>query len=570
MSIGSDGDSDFSLHEDETFIGNGDENNIDYYAILNVAKNASVEEINQAYKRRCLIFHPDRHTDEDDKKEASKIFVILRKAHETLTDPVLRQIYDTVGVRGLEMEGWQLVQRSSNPENIRKEYEFLQRLRENEIMLQRVHPSTNFNVKASVCGLFAENPEDRYAPQLVGMLISQSVETPITAKDKIALTGRVKSFNGRGDGSFIASFRKSVSSSIHFDVSSTIAPEYIGLSTKFSTTVTQRSVFVIQPSIQWNWLVEEINYGMMLLYTIQLKPNWHGTLALNYGSHGGSLTTSIVQTESDRPKFIANFTLSPVNPNVRLVYNDRYPENDFHYEASCTLGLYGITPTFGFERRLSRFSKIAASLSLSLPTCLLQAQFRLKTSNHHYDLKVVLCDNKDDIARSTVYGVLLPMAVISFAKIVFRRPLEKFMRVFEDRTEDDQVNEKRKEEAQKVIHLMRGTAEKIAKEEEQKGGLVVVEAQYGQLSDDLPGAELYPVAGEQVIDVTIPVQALVNDSQLRIYSTKDQLPGFYDPCPGEKKMLKIVYRFHGELHTVTVHDDQPLNIPLRAHRVNRT
>ena len=41
MSIGSDGDSDFSLNEDDTFIGNGDEENIDYYAILNVSKNVS-------------------------------------------------------------------------------------------------------------------------------------------------------------------------------------------------------------------------------------------------------------------------------------------------------------------------------------------------------------------------------------------------------------------------------------------------------------------------------------------------------------------------------------------------
>jgi hypothetical protein len=67
---------------------------------------------------------------------------------------------------------------------------------------------------------------------------------------------------------------------------------------------------------------------------------------------------------------------------------------------------------------------------------------------------------------------------------------------------------------------MRETAEKIAREEEHKKGLVIVEANFGQMIDDVPGAELYPVPGEKLINVTIPLQALVNDSQLRIYSGK--------------------------------------------------
>lgn len=113
---------------------------------------------------------------------------------------------------------------------------------------------------------------------------------------------------------------------------------------------------------------------------------------------------------------------------------------------------------------------------------------------------------------------------------------------------------------------MRETADKIMKEESSKKGLVIVEAKYGQSI----GSMDYPIVGQKVIDVTIPLQALVNDSKLRIYSGKEQIPGFYDPCPSEPKMLHVIYCFHDLLHSVTVAENQSLTLPMRAHCVVNT
>lgn len=65
-----------------------------------------------------------------------------------LSDPQTRAIYDIYGKRGLEMEGWEVVERRRTPAEIREEFERLQREREERRLQQRTNPK----VSQACCG----------------------------------------------------------------------------------------------------------------------------------------------------------------------------------------------------------------------------------------------------------------------------------------------------------------------------------------------------------------------------------------------------------------------------------
>ncbi|KAK7795286.1 hypothetical protein U0070_011882 [Myodes glareolus] len=185
--------------------------NEDYYSLLNVRREASAEELKAAYWRLCVLYHPDKHRDPELKSQAERLFNLVHQAYEVLSDPQTRTIYDVYGNRGLEMEGWDVVERKRTPPEIREEFERLQREREEQRLQQRTNPKGTISVGVVDATDLFDRYDEEYEdvsgsgfPQIEinKMHISQSIEAPLTATDTAILSGSVSTQNGNaGDPS---------------------------------------------------------------------------------------------------------------------------------------------------------------------------------------------------------------------------------------------------------------------------------------------------------------------------------------------------------------------------------
>ncbi|KAA3456422.1 Chaperone DnaJ [Gossypium australe] len=135
-----------------------------------------------------------------------------------------------------------------------------------------------------------------------------------------------------------------------------------------------------------------------------------------------------------------------------------------------------------------------------------------------------------------------------------------------------QVQEARKAAA-KAQQLLENVANRKRNKQQETGGLVITKAIYGNHKALKKRDELRETNDElasQVLDVTLPLNFLVNDSgQLKLHDgvKKSGIMGFCDPCPGEPKQLHVEYTYHGESYEVAVDDYEELIIPQIAHRV---
>ena len=70
----------------------------DYYEVLGVSRNASKDEIKDAYRKLAMQYHPDRNKAPD----AEEKFKEISEAYAVLSDDEKRQQYDTLGHPGFD------------------------------------------------------------------------------------------------------------------------------------------------------------------------------------------------------------------------------------------------------------------------------------------------------------------------------------------------------------------------------------------------------------------------------------------------------------------------------------
>src|SRR5258706_12415594 len=71
----------------------------DFYEILGLAKNASDEEMKDAYSKLAIKNHPDRNSED---KQAEGKFKEAKEAYEILSDAQKRSAYDRFGHAGVD------------------------------------------------------------------------------------------------------------------------------------------------------------------------------------------------------------------------------------------------------------------------------------------------------------------------------------------------------------------------------------------------------------------------------------------------------------------------------------
>lgn len=73
---------------------------MNYYKILGLTQSASLNEIKNAYRRKALIYHPDKNPT----PEGSEKFKKINEAYSVLCDTEKRAIYDKYGEEGLKQK----------------------------------------------------------------------------------------------------------------------------------------------------------------------------------------------------------------------------------------------------------------------------------------------------------------------------------------------------------------------------------------------------------------------------------------------------------------------------------
>ncbi|MCL4128914.1 UNVERIFIED_CONTAM: hypothetical protein GTU68_050335 [Idotea baltica] len=521
------------------------------------------------------MYHPDKHSDPQRKKEAEILFSKTKKAYEALKDPHMRAIYDNLGTAGLETQGWEVVQRTKTPQEIREEYERLALDREERRIQHRTNPKSSVVMNINATELF--NSYDDESPyydlrdlvglphiEISGMSINQSIEAPLTTRDTAILSGNLSSQNGTGNGGINCCMRRVLSEKGWGEVELG-AGNGVNISLKGFRNFSRG--FFGNTSVISHFTPNGARLGTVATLANQLDKHTVGYLTWKAGMQSG-MSTMIIR-DTNRSHIVASLYFGIPHTYCAFSYTYKLADKEAKFKVTSKVGTFGAIFEYGAEKKVSSHSSLGATMSIGVPTGV-TLKIRLHRSTQTYSTSILLCE--EILPAPVIYGTVIPLVGWMALQKLIIQPYLKQQKLRETQKQREanrtRLMEKR-QEAKAAIELMRETVKRIVDQEEANKGLVILQSLYGRLvgEGNEPASDFD--ASDDVIEVTIPLQCLVKDSKLLLQeSSKCQLPGFYDPCPGEDKYLKVRYLFRAVIHQVTIKDEEPLRIPKQSHRLD--
>ncbi|KAK0204055.1 hypothetical protein DFS33DRAFT_856755 [Desarmillaria ectypa] len=565
------------------------------YSVLNVSEHASPAEIHDRYRELSLIFHPDKQRNDQLRDVAAKNFLDIQKAYEVLSDPFLRNVYDTLGNDGLKVI-W--------PESLRKlpSQEMLERLKwtsKHQDLRKLISPEARLNWSIDASSLFEPGfshyrwPQRmRHRLQNVSLLtwgLKYNTRRTLSDKTNLLLMTRMNTRGREAGGDVVGTIRHQFSPRLTFSATSSLFLfRTVTLDTLFrDDKIGNISVRTYLP-LRMTGRVPPVTFSFSRI--LSAKHRWKGDLSCHFGPFPqlsvfvtASSPLALTSDASDSPWEDQDTLSTPISPSVSglestfsfwtygVSLNPREPkvigqwgiafsELAFEIKAGLQFGLDGLSWLFS-GGWTGDTASVKASLSLGFLGVGLELDFYHLGQRLH--VPVLLSSEYDPGLAFWTIAVPSSALVLGYHFIVVpHRRRQRIRQVSEARQKlDEDITIKQK--TQNIISILTEPAKKRMATEAAKDGLVILEATYGP-------AEPFDFGSQFDLDVTIPIQALVSNSQLHIpgHRSKAGLQGFYDLAPFAAKALRIRYTFQGRVHYAEFLDDLPVVLPLTDHLVN--
>ncbi|KAG0272941.1 hypothetical protein BGZ95_011273 [Linnemannia exigua] len=556
-----------------------------HYAVLNVSKFASVEEIKDAYKRLSEVFDPETHSDPALKDSAAAKIRVIKEAFDVLINPKTRAEYDQQGDDGAASK-WDIGHKIKTPQETMDDYARLAKEQQQLELENLVRSRNDITIHLDATRVFEyyqpspispfgrASAKKQRTPTIIDSLerteISQlymknSFLTRFGPKTQLILGGDMTSRSGTGSGNITGTLRHIYSDKVSIELGTSMlhprasivkAIYNVDPLTFVTGTAHLRGTPGPTPLVMtFGRRVTKGTTGYMTYRTGDWAIGSWGP-AFDERQNYSSLALGITSVDV-KDSYQIEMLAGVLRSNLLLDRTWTVDESTRVRVGSSLSSTTGLTVSVGGDRRITQHTRLGLAFEVALSGGI---ACNLKVMRLGQSVTVPIMLSNGFTPKFAFWSAVVPICTLAALDLGYVKPKrrrERAQKLQELRQVHAEFIANQKKEAEEAVNLLKDSTARKTKQEQEKSGLVVIEAVYGNLNAGI------------VADVTIAVQALVNNSQLVMPGghSKNHVLGFYDPCLGEKKQLKIRYEFQKSMHEVVLDDLEHVILPVRAHRL---